>query len=39
MIPFAHFRSADTYKGFGLVELMIALALGTVIILGVTTLF
>ena len=26
-------------KGFGLVELMIALALGTVIILGVTTLF
>ena len=25
--------------GFGLVELMIALALGTVIILGVTTLF
>ena len=39
MIPFAHFRSADKYKGFGLVELMIALALGTVIILGVTTLF
>ena len=39
MIPLAHFRSADTYKGFGLVELMIALALGTVIILGVTTLF
>ena len=39
MIPFAYFRSADKYKGFGLVELMIALALGTVIILGVTTLF
>ena len=39
MIPFVHFQSADKYKGFGLVELMIALALGTVIILGVTTLF
>ena len=39
MIPAAFVQSANKYKGFGLVELMIALALGTVIILGVTTLF
>ena len=32
-------QSLSQFRGFGLVELMIALALGTVIILGVTTLF
>ena len=32
-------HSRRSAQGFGLVELMIALALGTVIILGVTTLF
>ena len=32
-------RYQSKLTGFGLIELMIALALGTVIILGVTTLF
>ena len=35
----SHHRHKRASQGFGLVELMIALALGTVIILGVTTLF
>ena len=39
IIPFANHQPAERLRGFGLVELMIALALGTVIILGVTTLF
>ena len=37
LIPFRRYETA--LAGFGLVELMIALALGTIIILGVTTLF
>ena len=37
--PLCGWQSFSQHLGFGLVELMIALALGTVIILGVTTLF
>ncbi len=39
IIHIASYQPAERSRGFGLVELMIALALGTVIILGVTTLF
>ena len=37
--PLCERQLRNQFRGFGLVELMIALALGTVIILGVTTLF
>ena len=37
--PLCGWQSFSQFRGFGLVELMIALALGMVIILGVTTLF